>query len=145
MCFTSARNIVTTKLSLVLILCACVWLRFNCVSLQITHINTGFVCVYFEFTLSSSTCWTQNGFKSAHREYANFQNTRQYQFPGQKLGTKFVWILCLQAEFCSMPAVRFKIRFFSHCIRFTPNILIFTYAHVDCDELMLTDFPWVRD
>ena len=30
------------------------------------------VCVYFEFTLLSSTWWTQNGHKLAHREHTKF-------------------------------------------------------------------------
>ena len=52
-----------------------VWLCFICVSFKITHINNVFVCVYFEFTLLSSTWWTQNGFKPAHREHQIHEHT----------------------------------------------------------------------
>ena len=37
--------------------------------LWIIWVHNGFVCVYFEFMLLSSTWWTQNGFKSAYRIY----------------------------------------------------------------------------
>ena len=37
--------------------------------LYIIWVHIGFMCVYFAFTLLSSTWWTQNGFKSAHREH----------------------------------------------------------------------------
>ena len=37
--------------------------------LSIIWVHIGFVSVYFEFTLLSSTWWTQNGFKSAHCEH----------------------------------------------------------------------------
>ena len=59
-----------------------VWLCFICFLFKITHIHIRFVCVYLEFTLLSSTWWTQNGFKSARREDENFLNTRWHQFAG---------------------------------------------------------------
>ena len=37
--------------------------------LCIIWVHIRFMCVYLEFTLLSSTWWTQNGFKSAHREH----------------------------------------------------------------------------
>ena len=37
--------------------------------LYIIWVHIGFVYVYFEFALLSSTWWTQYGFKSAHREH----------------------------------------------------------------------------
>ena len=60
----------------------CVWLCFICVSFKITHINIGFVHLYFEFTLLSNTWWTQKGFKSADREHKNILNIRKHQFVG---------------------------------------------------------------
>ena len=42
---------------------------FGCViyiAFMVTHMNIGFVCVYFEYMLLSSTWWTHNGFKLAH-------------------------------------------------------------------------------
>ena len=80
--FICARNIVFKhKINLCVdvehtVCVPCVWLWFICVSFKITHINIGSVCAYFELTLLSSTWWTQNSFKSAHREDKKFLNTR---------------------------------------------------------------------
>ena len=76
-CFTSARNIMLEhKIKLCLhythgmfSLCLAVFYLWS------IGVHIGFVCVYFEFTLSSSTWWTQNGFKSAHREHKKILNT----------------------------------------------------------------------
>ena len=64
----------STKLTFVLTLCVfhvhgvfsmCLAVLYLCIN----WVHTGFVCVYFEFTLLSSTWWTQNGFKSAHSKH----------------------------------------------------------------------------
>ena len=64
-----------------------VWFHmFGCVlvAYHLTpHINIGLVCVYFEYTLFSSTWLSQNGFKSAHLGHQTFLNTRQHQFAGK--------------------------------------------------------------
>ena len=52
----------------------CLALLYLCIIWHYTHMNNGFVCVYFEFTLLLCTLWTQNGFKSAHHEHKNFLN-----------------------------------------------------------------------
>ena len=41
----------------------CVWLCFICVLLKTTHMNIGFGCVYFEFTLLLNSQWTQKWFQ----------------------------------------------------------------------------------
>ena len=60
-CFTCARNIsfqhkIKFCVDVERIVCfPCVRLCFVCASFKIKHKNIGFVCVYFEFTLLSST------------------------------------------------------------------------------------------
>ena len=49
----------------------CVWPCFICVSFEFTLGS----CV---FTLSSSTWWTQNGFKSPHQEHTHTQHTHTH-------------------------------------------------------------------
>ena len=71
--FTCARNIVFEHkinfyVDVVRMMCfPCVRLCFMC----IIWIHIGFVCVYFKFTMLSGTWWTQNGFKSTHREHTH--------------------------------------------------------------------------
>ena len=48
----------------------CLVVLYRC----IIWVHIGFVCVYFEFTLLSSTRWTRNGFKSVHREHKTILN-----------------------------------------------------------------------
>ena len=43
------------------------------------------VCVYFEFTLLSSTWLTKIGLKSAHREHENYMKTPWHQFAGMDI------------------------------------------------------------
>ena len=88
-CFTWAQKYVSVKIQLCvgverMVCFPCVWLCFICVSFKITYINIGFVCFYFEFTLSSGTgtWWIVNGFKSAHRGHGQYLNTRLHQFAG---------------------------------------------------------------
>ena len=73
---STAQHSNSTKLTFALMLSAwCVstcLLCFLCLPFKITRMNIGFVYVYFDFTL----LWTQDGFKSAHREYENFLSTR---------------------------------------------------------------------
>ena len=79
--FTCARNVVfQRKINFCvdverIVYFPYVWLCFICFLFKITHIHIRFVCVYFEFTLLSSTWWTQNGFKSARREDENLLDT----------------------------------------------------------------------
>ena len=71
LCFICARSIVFQHK--IKILCWC-WAH-GVFSLFLAVLYIGFACVYFGFTLSSSTRWTQNGFKSVHREHENSLNT----------------------------------------------------------------------
>ena len=82
LCFTFARDIVFQhKINFCIGVerMACfpyVWLCFISVSFKTTQTNIEIMCVYFEFTLLSSTWWNPNGFKSAHSEHGNFPHIR---------------------------------------------------------------------
>ena len=80
-CFTCARNIVFQHkinccVDVERMVCfPYVWLCFIGVSFEVTHMNIGSVCGQVEFTVLSSTWWTQNGFISVHREHGNPEHT----------------------------------------------------------------------
>ena len=81
--FCSIKNLICA-----LTLCArCVFHVLDLLYLCIIWVHIGFACVYFEFTLSSSTWWVQNGLKSAYREHKKRSWTHA--------GTNFLWPLLL--------------------------------------------------
>ena len=93
----------STKLTFALILSArCVFHVFGC-ALSVYHLSSHwvYVCLLWVYVVSS-TRWTQNSFKSAHREHNNSW-THASTNCWEGLGFNWKLLICVAIEFCISP------------------------------------------